>query len=117
MTCYAGDSLSCYTSWIKHIANYISKAPLRERDEQTADTEFFMKICGTSQRDHGFSFFIDNLLVPHHAFGKGKQKRIWNGMLEGESQPRNTRRGCSLRGDDGHLVPGLRDVMVHHRRA
>ena len=39
------------------------------------------------------------------------------GMPEGESQPRNTRRGCSLRGDDVHLVPGLQEVMVHHRRA
>jgi len=52
--------------------SYIPKAHLRKRDGQTADNECFMRIRGTSGRYHGFSFFIDNLLVPHHAFGKGK---------------------------------------------
>ena len=29
-----------------------------------------MKICGTFRRDHGFSSFIDDQIVPHHALGK-----------------------------------------------
>ena len=33
-----------------------------------------MKICGASQRAHGFSLFVDTQLVPHHAFGKGSRK-------------------------------------------
>ena len=45
-------------------------SPLHERDDQTAATECFMKICGASRSDHRFSFFIDDQIVPHHALGK-----------------------------------------------
>ena len=54
-------------------------SPPHGRDEQTFDTECLIKICGASLKDHGFSFFIDNQIVPHHAFGKeAEENMIWD---------------------------------------
>ena len=93
-----------------------------------------MKICGTFRRDHGFSSFIDDQIVPHHALGKiavkgcdlgcqranhsrairGAAVPCWKcpgvnsflSIFDGAPPPRITRRGGSRGSPGAREAPG-----------